>query len=534
MAAERPAVLAATGWWPPVATDQAVVKLDNVRSSIGSPPDSPYAVEVEGLLKVYGPTVALAGANLTVRRGEIHGLLGENGSGKSTLVRILAGIETPDGGRVDLFGRPIGEAEDSRRARRAFIHQDLGLIQSMSIADNIALAAGYPRVALLIDDRSNVRNAEALLARLDVKLDTRAPVGELPLADQTVVAIARALAHGVDLIVLDEPTAYLEARQVRGILALLRRLRDQGVACLLITHRASDVLAACDRVTVLREGRAVLEGIPVEGMAERDLVKAISGHDPAAKPPTLDRTGPRTLVLSVLALQTDGLEPLSMEIGEGEIVGLCGLADAGAEEVGKAIFGLSRMTGGEMILGGQRIRPNDPARSIRAGVAYVPRERRESGLADTLSARENLFSHFNKQWFRIIRSPRERVAAHELLKLFGVDPPESERAIGTFSGGNQQKILLAKWINASPKLLILNDPTAGVDLRAKAEIHLILARMCRERQFGVLLISSDFQEITDLSDRIYVMRRRRFVGDVEAQGTTAQALIDLAYGGDAI
>lgn len=488
------------------------------------------AIEALGVKKVYGPTIALAGVDLVARPGEIHGLLGENGAGKSTLVRLLAGIERPDGGSLKIFGEDIaGERSfDARAAGCAFIHQDLALFPTASVAENIGLTKGFRRRGGLIDDRGTLKDTQELLDRLDMRFDARTLVGELPLADQTAVAIARALSAGVRLIVLDEPTAYLEERQVRSLMQLLRRLRDEGVACLLITHRAPDVLNVCDCLTVLREGETVAAR-PAAGMTESELVRIISGHAPAA---ATART-PRKTTTPVFELRDaagPGFEPLSLQVGAGEIVGLCGLADAGTDEVSRVTFGIEACTSGEMLIDGSPVHFDSVTDAIRAKVAYVPRERRADGLAGEMTVRENLFLRTRGRWWRPIVSRAERKRANGLLEQFGVDPRDPERDISTLSGGNQQKVVVAKWCETNPRLLVLNEPTAGVDLGAKAEIHSHIRRMCETEGCGVLLISTDFSEVAELADRVYVMHRRHMFEEIDGPDVTAHRLVTLAYG----
>lgn len=488
------------------------------------------AIDAEGVEKVYGATVALAGASLRTHPGEIHGLLGENGAGKSTLVRILAGIERADAGRVDLFGEPVETARTGGgRGQHAFIHQNLGLFPTMSVAANIALTRGFRTRAGLINDAADVRESRELLDRLGARINPKMLVGELPLADQTAVAIARALSTGVRLIVLDEPTAYLEARQVRNVLSLLGRLRAEGVACLLITHRAGDVLSACDSLTVLRDGRTVAER-PSAGLSESTLVELISGHSAAA--PTASKTAASgSTVLEMKDAATLGFGPLDLSVASGEIVALCGLADAGAAEVGRAVFGLSRLSEGTMALrdgGGQ---PGSPGDAVRRGIAYVPPDRRSSGIAETLSVRENIFMKPSVPWYRPIRTSTETRSAAELMQAAGVYPPLPNQALSAFSGGNQQKAVLARALREAPQLLVLNEPTAGVDLAGKAEIHTLVRQRAQDSGIGVLLISSDFSEVAELADRIYVMHRKKVVAEVSRDFATANHLVALAYGG---
>lgn len=488
------------------------------------------AIEAVDVEKVYGATVALAGASLVTHPGEIHGLLGENGAGKSTLVRILAGLEHADAGQVRLFGEPVSTARaGATRAAHAFIHQDLGLFPTMSVAANIALARGFRTRGGFIDDAATIRESKELLDRLGMRLNPRMLVGELPLADQTAVAIARALSSGVRLIVLDEPTAYLEARQVRNVLRLLGQLRSEGVACLLITHRAGDVLTACDSLTVLRDGRTVAQR-PASGLSETTLVELISGHAVAPAVPTSVATSSEP-VLQLQDAETLGFGPATIGVSRGEIVALCGLADAGTAEVGRAVFGLSPLTGGSIAFHDDKGQPKSPAEAVRRGIAFVPPDRRNSAIAETLSVRENIYMKPPGRWFRPIRSSEETSRTAALMDSAGVYPPLPNQSISAFSGGNQQKAVLAKSLRELPKLLVLNEPTAGVDLAGKAEIHALIRRKAVQDGVGMLLISSDFSEVAELADRIYVMRRKRVVAEVMREAATPNHLVSLAYGG---
>jgi ABC-type sugar transport system ATPase subunit len=488
------------------------------------------AIEARGVEKIYGATVALAGADLVTRAGEIHGLLGENGAGKSTLVRILAGVEPADGGDVRLFGRPVSSGMVQHTDHSCvFIHQDLALFESMSVAANIALGSGFARRLGLIDDRATVQRARELLERLGMRIDPSMLVGELPLADQTAVAIARALSHGVRLIVLDEPTAYLEARQVREVLNLLKNLREEGVACLLITHRAADVLDVCDAITVLRDGRTVAAQA-ASGLSEPKLIELISGHQPTEHQVTQTHVRHDT-VLRLDQAASPSFGPISLSVGAGEIVGVCGLADSGAFEVGKAVFGLAPRLTGTISIDGQPAQFGSPADAIARGVAYVPAERRRAAIAENMSARENVFLRPTGAWFAPMRPAKERRLALELMSRLGVYPLLAEHAMSTFSGGNQQKVVLAKWLQLQPRLLVLNEPTAGVDLAAKQDIHKRLRAMTAELGCAVLMISTDFAEVADVADRVYVMRRKLLVDEVDRSQSSADRLVALAYGG---
>ncbi len=492
------------------------------------------AVTARGVQKVYGATRALVAGDLSVRPGEIHALLGENGAGKSTLVRILAGIERADRGELNLFGEPIGDRPAAARAElgAAFIHQDLGLVELLSVADNVALGTAYARRFGLIDQRATRQAARAVLARLGVELDVDRLVGELPPAEQAIVAIARALALGARLIVLDEPTAKLHAGEVQALFALLSRLRDEGVACLLITHRIDDVLAVCDRVTVLRDGRTVASRAAGE-LGRAELVALIVGRD--APGPTHHAEGAHLgePALELRGLRGPGYGPISLELAAGEIVALTGLADAGHRAVAQALSGAAAAAAGDVIVAGRRCRLRRPVDALAHGIGYLPDDRRAEGLAMELTAGENLFLCPGRSGLSRHRHRAERLAAQRLLAEFDVRPPEPDRAVETFSGGNQQKILLARCLARAPRVLVLNEPTAAVDIGAKFDIYRLLRQRCAEDGLAALVVTSDFEEAVTLCDRVVVMRRGAVVATAPGGEAELAVVTELAYGGAA-
>jgi len=495
--------------------------------------DGDLAVSARGVRKVYGPTTALAGADLEVRAGEIHGLLGENGAGKSTLVRLLAGVERPDQGELSFFGEPAtGGPKERRQAGLAFIHQNLGLFPDASVAETIALSSGYRRRFGMIDQQATNTSAQAVLDRLGARFKVTQVVGELTLADQTLVAIARALADGARLIVLDEPTAYLEARQVRRLFDILAALRAAGVACVLISHRSEDILRVCDRVTVLRDGRDVARR-STEGLTEADLIRLITGRrvvspsgNPGGSTPARGRDR-----LVVRDLCGPGFGPVSLTVAEGEVLGLCGLADAGQFAVGRTLMGDLARTQGTISVPGRPHAAANISAALASGIGFVPADRAREGLAGTLTAAENLLMNSGAHWWRPMRSRADAQRSQELMEAFRVSPPIAQRDVATFSGGNQQKIMLAKWLGSGRSLVILNEPSAGVDIGAKADIHAEIRNTCSASGTSAIVISTDFREIADLCDRALVMRRGHVVGEVDAAHLDANLLAELAYGG---
>ena len=489
----------------------------------------PVAGRFSGMTKVYGGTVALAEADFEVLAGEIHGLLGENGAGKSTLVKIAAGVEIPDAGTAELFGEvlPTGFGPEAVARRGcAFIHQQHGLVGALTIAENVALTAGFPTRRGSID-RSELRaRARSALARMGVDLDVDTEVSDLPIALRAQVAIARAVATNARLLVLDEPTASLHAGAVRDLFAILRRLRSEGVAIVLITHRIDEVMGICDRVSVIRDGRTVATR-DIDGLTETELVTLIVGREVA--PVAVDaHAAAATDVLSVRHLTGGGFGPLSLSVREGEMVAVTGLADSGHHTFGRMLFGLEPTTGGSMALGGREFRPSDPVDAMAAGIAYVPADRVEEGAATELTLRENVFMNPDKPSLRRIRGRAERGQARTLLDRFDVRPPEPEAELSTLSGGNAQKVVIAKWLRTRPRLLVLVEPTGAVDVGARAEIYTKIRAVLREGT-SVLLISSDFEEIAQVADRVAVLHRGRLIESISRRDLTEDAISSAVY-----
>lgn len=507
-----------------MATDVQVA-----RASVSPQSGESPLLEVRALRKVYGGTAALAGVDVHVGRGQLHALLGENGAGKSTLVKILAAVEHEDGGEIWFDGHPLPARRTTRTmADRGivFIHQDLGLVASMTVAENIAQYAGYPTGRMGIRwpaTRSLARNA---LARLDVHLDPDTPVGELSIAEQAAVAIARALVQNAKLIVLDEPTASLAAGEAATLLATLKRLRDEGLACVLVTHRLEEVLAHCDHVTVLRNGN-VVGSHPVAGLTRHKLIELIVGNVPEL-PTRRDVPTSRRRRLSVRAVVGPGFGPVSFDVSPGEVVAVTGLADAGHLALASALFGARAMKSGELLLDGESYAPLSPARALRSGVQHVPADRNSEGLAADLTARENLFPN-PPAWWRALNRREERSQAATWFDAFDVRPRNCEAAVSTFSGGNAQKILVARTLVSQPRLLVLSEPTAGVDVGARATIYAKLREACG-CGLAVVVASSDFQEVSELADRAVVMCRGVVTKTFNRDDLTVEALTGASYG----
>lgn len=501
------------------------------RASRGSAkPDNSPVLQVRGLSKRFLGTVALADVDLDVRGGEVHALLGQNGAGKSTLIKILAGVYEPDAGSIVVGGRTMRPPHGSSQI--AFIHQDLGLVADMTVAENVALVAGYPRVRGLVSWGAVRRRAIEALALLGLDVDPDANIATMTAAQRSLVAIARALTADVGLVVLDEPTAALPASDVERLFAALTRLRDRGVGLIYVTHRLDEVFRIADRVTVLRDGRNIATS-DVSGTSQAELVRWIVGRELDA-PLARARADSAREVLKLTGVTVGrGVGPVSFSVQAGEVVGLVGLTAAGQNEVGRAIFGSERLTDGEIVLNGQAFVPRNPALAIARGVGFVSGSRVEESTAANLTVQENLFINpvaLGQSVLRPRRRSAEAARALRVLDRFDVRPRDPDRAIESLSGGNQQKVIVARWLEVGSRLLILEEPTAGVDVGSKADIYRLLAKI-PEGGGGVLIISSDFEEVVSICDRALVFNRGLVIAEVPRAELSVAKLTGLSAGG---
>jgi len=485
-------------------------------------------LSLRGLGKRFTGTLALDDVDLDVRRGEVHALLGENGAGKSTLIKILAGIYSPDAGEIRLNGVPV--LPGVQRLPIAFIHQDLGLVESMTVAENVALLTGYDRTAGFISWQKVRATALRALQLMGSDIDPEADVQTLSASDRSIVAIGRALAVQTEVLVLDEPSAALTEHDVARLLEVLRRLRSQGVGIMYVTHRLDEVFRIADRVTVLRDGKRIAT-TDVSATTPKELVLMIVGRalgEVFVKPPPPSAQA----VLQVDELTVEGAGPASFTVMAGEILSLVGLRGAGHDVIGRAIFADISPTAGSLVLAGRAIRVTSPAHAMRDGIGFVSSKRAEENLAVALSVRENLYINplaTGKRFWDVLSPQRERRAAADVLQRFSVRPRDPERIIGTLSGGNQQKVVLARWLEAGSALLVLEEPTIGVDVGAKTEIYTVL-QGALDRGMAVLLISSDFEEVAGIAHRALVFNRGRVVAEIAGKEISVRSLIALASG----
>ncbi|MEV7521902.1 sugar ABC transporter ATP-binding protein [Streptomyces sp. NPDC091371] len=480
---------------------------------------------MRGLGKRFGGTVALDGVSLDLLGGSVLALLGPNGAGKSTLIKVLAGVQRADEGEVTVAGHPLGS--DAAAGKMSFIHQDLGLVEWMTVAENIALGTGYPRRHGLISWRRTRERCADALGIVAGHLDADARIADLAPAERSLVAIARALARRAELFVLDEPTATLPAADCARLFDVLHALRDRGHGILYVSHRIDEVYRVADRFAVLRDGRLVSQG-PLAGYGPARLVHDIAGGMPAGRgPATVPAPAPgRPPVLRLDAVTTRRTRPVSLDLAPGEILGMVGLTGAGHAHLGRALAGALPLLGGRALLDGRPYHPRTVAAAVGRGVGFVAANRQEEGCAPDLTVRENLFANpraaGGPAW-RPLGARRERSEAAALIARFSVRPADGEVPIATLSGGNQQKVVLGRWLRGRPKLLILEEPTASVDVGAKAAIHRLLDGAAAEG-LAVLLLSTDFEEVAELCHRALVFVRGSVAAELAGAALTPAGL----------
>ena len=486
--------------------------------------------------KAFGSVRALSDVSLELFAGEAHALAGENGAGKSTLIKVLAGVHHPDAGRVLLDGRPVAFAGpgNARDAGLAVIYQEPTLFPDLSVAENIFMgrqprrqaARGFGR----IDRRAMREEAAALFARLGVALDPAAPTRGLSIADQQMIEIAKALSRRARVLIMDEPTAALTPDEVARLFDVARALRAEGAAVLFISHRLEEVFAPCQRVTILRDGHLIATS-PVAEVTTDDLIRRMVGRSlstlyPKASAPIGD------IALRVSRLTREGaFTDVSFEVRRGEIVALAGLIGAGRSEVARAVFGIDRWDAGRVELRGRPLPPGSPTAAMAGGLALVPEDRRAQGLVMDASIERNLGLTQLRALRRagLMSRRRERNRAADWALRLQLKYARLSDAVTMLSGGNQQKVVLAKWLATDPAVLIVDEPTRGIDVGTKAEVHRLLSELAG-RGLAVLMISSDLPEVLGMADRVLVMHEGRLVAEIPRAAATEETVMAAATG----
>ncbi|MDW8268416.1 MAG: sugar ABC transporter ATP-binding protein [Anaerolineae bacterium] len=488
-------------------------------------------LELRGITKSFPGVQALEDVDFRLYPGEVHALIGENGAGKSTLIKIMTGVYQPDRGEIRLDGRPvhIHNSQEAQALGIAAIYQEPMVFPDLNVAENIFIShqdrGRWVRWGKMYAD------AEAILGQLDVRLDVRQPARGLTLAAQQAVEIAKAISLKVRVLIMDEPTASLSAHEVEQLFQIVRRLRDQGVAILFIGHRLEEVMRIADRITVLRDGRLISsaprEQVTVEGVI-RDMVGRTIEEFFAKK--TVARGD---LLLSVRGLSKAGVfHDIHFDLYCGEVLGFAGLIGARRTDVALALFGVEPADAGQIWFAGREVVIRSPAEAQRLGIAYATEDRRKLGLITPMSVAANITLPTLPRYLSrlgLLRRREEAAVAEDFRRRLSIRTPSVRTEVGKLSGGNQQKVVLSKWLNAQPRLLILDEPTRGIDVRTKAEVHHMIGELAAQG-LGIILISSDLPEVLAMSDRILVMREGRQMGIFSRAEATQESIMTAAMG----
>ncbi|MFF7967980.1 sugar ABC transporter ATP-binding protein [Streptomyces sp. NPDC007903] len=492
----------------------------------------PPVLAVQGLSKSFGAVRALRNVSLELYAGQVHALAGENGAGKSTLTKTLAGVHRPDTGVLSMHGGPVvlhGPA-DARDAGVAVIHQEPTLFPDLSVAENIYMGRQPRRSLRRVDHRAMNAAAGALFARLAVDLDPERPARGLSIADQQLVETAKALSFDARVLIMDEPTAALTGSEVARLFGVVRALRDQGCAILFVSHRLEEIFDLCQYVTTLRDGEVVASE-PVEDLTEETLVCRMVGRDLGELYPK-EPAEPGDVALSVRRLTREGVfTDVSFEVRGGEIVGLAGLVGAGRSEVARAVFGVDKWDAGTAEVCGRPLTNGSPSAAMAAGLVLVPEDRRAQGLVMDMSIERNIGLTGLRSTVRagLMDRGAERSRALDWAVRLKVKYARIADTVGTLSGGNQQKVVLAKWLATGPRVLIVDEPTRGIDIGTKAEVHRLLSGLAADG-VAVLMISSDLPEILGMADRVLVMHEGRLTAELPRADATEEAVLAAATG----
>ncbi|WP_156753537.1 sugar ABC transporter ATP-binding protein [Actinokineospora pegani] len=499
-------------------------------------PDGVPLLEVSDVTKSFGAVAAVRGVSFPLHAGEAHALVGENGAGKSTIVKMLAGVHRPDRGALLVDGDPVafGSPGEAKAAGIAVIYQEPTLFPDLSVAENIAMGR-HPVGRFGMVDRAAVRReAAALFERLGVRIDPARPARGLSIADQQIVEIAKALAGRARVLVMDEPTAALTGVEVERLFAVVRALCADGAAVLFISHRFEEITALCQRVTIMRDGAHVSTD-PVAGLTVPEMVRRMVGRELDALFPKQD-VDPGEVVLRVAGLSRAGaFAEVTFDVRAGEIVALAGLVGSGRSEVVQAVFGVDKRDSGSVHVNGKAVRPASPRAAMAAGMALVPEDRRQQGLVMDLSIQRNatLPRSGALAGLGFLFGGAERREARRWTERLQTKYGDLGDPVGTLSGGNQQKVVLAKWLATEPAVLIVDEPTRGIDVGTKAEVHRLMSELAADG-VAVVMVSSELPEVLGMADRVLVMREGRVVAELARAEATEESVMFAAMGQGAV
>ncbi len=501
---------------------------------------TPVLLQMSGISKTFPGVRALENVDLYVRAGECLALVGENGAGKSTLMKILSGVYEPDEGTITIDTKPVipRNPHHAQQLGVSIIYQEFNLFPNMSIEENIFIGREPNRTGF-VNRRQLRESAMQFLSQVGVDLDPRAMVRDLSVAQQQMVEIAKALSYNARIVIMDEPTSALTNTEVNALFKIIRGLKDRGLGIVFVSHRLEEIFEICDRITVLRDGRNAGE-LDTATSSPDEIVRLMVGRELTDLYSKEGSTAQPNVVLEVRGLSRRGtqqdqskvvLDGVDLSVHAGEIVGLAGLVGSGRTEVARAIFGADHFDSGEILLDGELAHIGSPAEAIRRGIALAPEDRKLQALVLALAIRENIslpnLGRLSRLGF--VKRREESNLAQHYIDALSVRTPSMEQKVVNLSGGNQQKVVLAKWLALNPKILIVDEPTRGIDIGAKAEVHSLLSKLAAEG-VGILMISSELPEVLGMSDRIYVMREGKIAGVVDREDASEERLMELATG----
>ena len=491
-----------------------------------------FALRMNGITQTFPGVVALDDVDFAVRRNEIHALIGENGAGNSTLVKIMSGVLAQEAGEIEFNGQSVNmtNPQHAQNLGISTLFQDLHLFPELSVAENILMGREPKTRGAMIDWRELHRKAAELLQEIDIDIDTKIFVRQLSIAQKQMVMVARALSQNASLIIMDEPTATLTSVEIENLFVLIRTLKENGTTVIFISHKLDEIFEITDRITILRDGKNVGE-LDTNGTSTDEVIRLMVGRTLEEEfPVRISDTGPE--IISVRDMSTtQGVKNAFLNIHAGEVVGLFGLVGAGRTEVARAIFGIDRIESGQINMSGEPLHIKSPTEAIARGIAFATEDRKHQGLVLGMSVKENITLPNMKAitTFNFIRHHAEDTLVDEYIGRLNIKTPGMDQETQNLSGGNQQKVVIARWLCAKPKLLILDEPTQGIDVGAKREIYLLINELVSDGM-AILLISSEIPEILGMSDRVYIMHRGRITGEFGKQDFNPENILACAAG----
>ena len=490
-------------------------------------------LRMEKISKHFPGVQALDNVDFEVYPGEILGFIGENGAGKSTLVKILSGVYSKDQGTIWFKGQPveIRSPQEAQHIGISTIYQELALVPHLSVAENIFMNREPRRIAAIgmVDFKAMEQQAQSILASMGIEIPVNKKIKELTVAAQQMVEIAKTFSRNANLLLMDEPTSALSSKEVDTLFNLMRHLKERGVSVVFISHRLEEVLSVVDRIIVMRDGRRV-GTLPIEGATEEKIIRMMVGREVGLFPKEKAIIGAPVLELKNVS-GSNGTRNVSFAVRQGEIVGLAGLVGAGRTELARVICGVDRMTGGEILIEGKKVKIANPSDAVHDGIGWIPEDRKQHGLVLGMDVKQNTTLPIIKRisgLLGLMDFGKEREITADYIQKLSIATPSMSQTVRNLSGGNQQKVVLAKWLSTKPKVLIMDEPTRGIDVGAKAEVHALMSRLAQEG-IGILMISSELPEIIGMSDRVIVMCQGRVTGELERDGSSDMQEKIMAY-----